>query len=110
MDKRALRIKESIDKILEMQHAKDPDNFSCAKLKITAPDESDLYEITLTCIKTLDHNGAWDFQVEHSDNANIIVFKYNGGVIVSDALSKQPKFSCEHKIQLQYYLGREFDI
>ncbi|MBQ8967927.1 hypothetical protein [Ruminococcus sp.] len=98
--------------IEEKQIAKEPDNYHVAKLKVYAPDESDLHEITLTFIKTMDHNGAWDFDLVHIDdeNTNVITFKWNGGVRLLDALSKLPKFGCEHKKQLLLDAGREFDF
>ncbi|WP_295153441.1 hypothetical protein [uncultured Ruminococcus sp.] len=112
MDERALRIKELRDSILEKQHAKDLNRFYYAKLKVYAPDESDLHEITLTCIKTLDHNGAWDIETEHieRENANIILFKWNGGVLLLDAFEKQPRFSCEHRMSLVLDADRDFDF
>lgn len=112
MDERALRIKEMRDRVLEMQHRKDPNDFHYAKLKIWAPDESDLHEITLTCIKILDHNGAWDIETEHieNENANIIVFKWNGGILLVDAFEKQPRSICEHRKQLLLDIDRDFDF
>jgi|GEM_PF-1648118 hypothetical protein len=112
MDDRALRIKALRDSILEKQHSKDPNRYRYAKLKIYAPNEGDLHEITLTCIKTLDHNGAWDIDTEHidSENANIIVFKWNGGILLLDAFEKQPRFSCEHRMSLVLDTDRDFDF
>lgn len=82
----------------DRRHAKDPNNFQYSRLTISAPEESDLHEITLTCIKKLDNNGAWDFEVRHVDGENIVTFKWNGGVITPSALSEL-HFHCEHTIK-----------
>lgn len=87
----------------EKAHAKDPDNYRRARIKIYAPDEADLHEITLTCIKTLDRNGSWDFEITHSekDNMNIVDFKYNGTITAVNALSKL-HYHCEHSIKWEF--------
>lgn len=87
----------------EKAHAKDPDNYSRARIKIYAPDEANLHEITLTCIKVLDSNGSWDFEIAHSDkdNMNIVAFKYNGTITAVTALSKL-NFHCEHQIKWEF--------
>ena len=84
----------------EKRHAKDPNHFKYAKLKIFAAEKSDLHEITLTCIKTLNDNGAWDFDIEHDDNENqdVITFKYNGTITAADAITKL-HFQCVHTIK-----------
>ena len=96
----------------EKQCAKDANHYQMAKFKVYAPDESDLHEITLTYIKTMDHNGAWDFEVVHMDkeSTNIITFKWNGGVRLLDAMSKMPKFGCEYKKQFLLDVSRDFDF
>ena len=88
------------DEYLDKAHAKDPNNYRRARIKIYAPDESNLHEITLTCIKTLDHNGAWDFETEHidKDSMNIVTFKYNGTITALDAISKL-NFHCENSVK-----------
>ena len=87
----------------EKRHAKDPNNFHYARLKIYAPEESDLHEITLTYIKKLYNNGAWDFDVQHIDdeNMNTITFKWNGGVCALDAIAEL-HFHCEHTIKSEW--------
>lgn len=89
--------------IQDKRHAKDPNNFKYAKLKIYAPEKSDLHEITLTCIKTLDHNGAWDFDIQsiYGENTNIITFKYNGTIAAMDAVQKL-HFNCEHTVKFEW--------
>ncbi|MDE6742476.1 MAG: hypothetical protein K2J95_01195 [Lachnospiraceae bacterium] len=91
------------EKIEEKRHAKDPNHFRYARLKIYAPEESDLHEITLTYIKKLDNNGAWDFDVQHIDNENlnIVTFKWNGGVCALDAIAEL-HFHCEHTIKSEW--------
>ncbi len=87
----------------EKRHAKDTNNFQYARLKIYAPEESDLHEITLTYIKKLYNNGAWDFDVQHIDDEklNIVTFKWNGGVITVDAMAEL-HFRCEHTIKSEW--------
>lgn len=87
----------------ERRHAKDPDHFSYARLRIYAPNENDLHEITLTYIKKLYNNGAWDFDVRHieDENQNIVTFKWNGGVITPGALAEL-HFHCEHTIKTEW--------
>lgn len=83
-------------------HAKNPNYYSRARIIIYAPDESDLHEITLTYIKTLDHNGSWDFEIEHVDkDKNIVNFKYNGTITALDAYSKL-HFHCEHSVKWEF--------
>ena len=84
-------------------HAKDPYNYQYARLKIYAPIDSDLHEITMTYIKKLDNNGAWDFEIEYIDNdsKNIVTFKYNGTITALDAVSKL-YFNCEHSVKWEY--------
>lgn len=91
------------EEYLEKAHAKNPNDYRCARIKIYAPDESDLHEITLTYIKTLDNNGAWDFEIEHidRDNMNIVAFKYNGTITALDAISKL-HFHCEHSVKWEF--------
>lgn len=85
------------------RHAKNPNNYKKAKLKIYAAEKNDLHEITLTCIKMLDNHGAWDFDIEHIDdkNLNIVTFKYNGTITAADAISKL-HFNCEHTITSEW--------
>ena len=87
----------------EKRYAKDPNKFLYARLKIYAPEESDLHEITLTYIKKLYNNGAWDFDIQHIDdeNMNIVTFKWNGGVITLDAMAEL-HFHCEHTIESEW--------
>ena len=87
----------------EKRYVKDPNHFKYAKLKICAAEKSDLHEITLTCIKTLNDNGAWDFDIEHDDNENqdVITFKYNGTITAADAISKL-RFQCVHTIKSEW--------
>lgn len=87
----------------EKRHARDSNHFKNAKLKIFAAEKSDLHEITLTCIKTLNNNGAWDFDIEHVDNENknIVTFKYNGTITAADAISKL-RFQCAHTIKSEW--------
>lgn len=84
-------------------HSKEPNNFSNARVIVSAPDESDLHELTLFCIRVLDHNGAWDFKIEHIDNAeqNIITFKYNRTITALDAVSKISSH-CVHSIKWEF--------
>ena len=84
----------------DKRYAKDPNHFEYAKLKIFATEESDLHELTLMYIKTLNYNGAWDFDIKHIDNENlnIVTFKYNGTITALDAISKL-HFQCMHKIK-----------
>ena len=86
---------------LEKAHAKDPNDCKFARIIISAPDESDLHEMTLTYIKTLDNNGAWDFEIEHTDNKNIVNFKYNGTITALNAFSKL-YFHCEHSVKWEF--------
>ncbi|MGN0598434.1 MAG: hypothetical protein ACI4JK_00955 [Oscillospiraceae bacterium] len=94
---------ESLDKYWDKAHAKNPNDYESARIIIYAPDESNLHEITLTCIKTLNYNGAWDFAVEHIDkeNLNIITFKYNGTITAADAISKL-NFHCKYTIKSEW--------
>lgn len=87
----------------DKRYAKDPNNYKYAKLKIFAAEKSDLYEITLTYIKTLNYNGAWDFDIKHIDeeNLNIVTFKYNGTITAADAISKL-HFNCEYTIKSEW--------
>lgn len=85
----------------DRRHAKDSNNFRYGRLTISAPEESDLHEITLTYIKKLDNNGAWDFDVKHADGENIVTFKWNGGVIAPGALLEL-HFHCEHTIKSEW--------
>ena len=89
--------------IQDKRHEKNPNDYRCARIKIYTPEESDLHEMTLTYIKTLDHNGAWDFEIEHvkQENMNIVTFKYNGGIIALDAISKL-HFHCEHSVKWEF--------
>ena len=94
---------ETWDKYWDKAHVKNPDDYKSARIIIYAPDESNLYEITLTCIKTLNYNGAWDFELERidNDNKNIITFKYNGTITALDAVSEL-HFHCEHCVKWEY--------
>lgn len=87
----------------EKAHAKDPENYRRARIKIYAPYEADLHEITLTCIKVLDSNGAWDFEITRcgKDNMNIVDFKYNGTITAVNAVSKL-HYRCEHSIKWEF--------
>ena len=93
------RIAEHEDKA----HAKDPNNYQYARLKIYAPIDGDLHEITMTYIKKLDNNGAWDFDIQYieEEHLNIVTFKWNGGVIAIDAINEL-HFHCEHTIQSEW--------
>lgn len=84
----------------DKRYVKDPNHFEYAKLKIYAAEKSNLHEITLMYIKTLNYNGAWDFDIEHveNENLNIVTFKYNGTITAADAISKL-HFQCEHIIK-----------
>ena len=95
--------KEAMNPHWDQAHEKDPNKFWIAKLIVSAPDESDLHELTLFCIRVLDHNGAWDHKIEHIDNAgqNIITFKYNGTITALDAISKI-RSNCEHSIKWEW--------
>ena len=74
----------------DKRYAKDPNHYKHGKLKIFAAEKSDLHEITLMYIKTLNYNGAWDFDIDHieNENLNIVTFKYNGTITAADAISK----------------------
>ncbi|MBD5138303.1 MAG: hypothetical protein HDT24_03195 [Ruminococcus sp.] len=87
----------------DKRHVKNPNNYKNAKLKIYAAEKSDLHEITLSYVKTLDNNGAWDFNIEHIDdeNLNIVAFKYNGTITAADAISKL-HFSCKYTITSEW--------
>lgn len=91
---------EALDKYWDKARAKNPNDYEFARIIIYAPDESDLHEITLTYIKTLNNNGAWDFEIEHIDNdcRNIVTFKFNGTITALDAISKL-HFHCEHSVK-----------
>ena len=95
--------KEAMNPYWDKAHEKDPDNFKNASVTISAPAESDLHELTLFCIRVLDHNGAWDFKIEHIDNAkqNIITFKYNGSITALDAVGKI-RSHCDHSIKWEF--------
>ncbi|MCM1506586.1 MAG: hypothetical protein NC177_05555 [Ruminococcus flavefaciens] len=62
-----------------------------------------MHEITLTYIKKLYNNGAWDFAVQHIDdkNLNIITFKWNGEVCAVDAIAEL-HFHCEYTIKSEW--------
>ena len=95
-------IDEAWRKYWDEAHAKNPDKYSLAKIIIKAPDESDLHEITLTCAKTLDRNGAWDFELErHNKETNIISFKYNGTITTLNAVSDL-YFHCEYSVKWEF--------
>lgn len=90
------------EEYLDKAHAKNPNDYRRARIIIYAPEESDLHEITLTYIKTLDHNGSWDFEIEHVDkDKNIVNFKYNGTITALDAYSKL-HFHCEHSVKWEF--------
>lgn len=93
--------KEKINPYWEKAHEKNPNHFKYARGIIFAPDESDLHEITLFCIRVLDHNGAWDFEVAHENQKNIITFKYNGTITACEAVSKI-NFHCDHSIKWEW--------
>lgn len=101
--KRASYWDESWDKYWDKAHIKNPNDYEIARVIIYAPDESDLHEITLYCIKTLNNNGAWDFEIEHikNDYKNIVTFKYNGTITALDAVSEL-NFHCDHSIKWEY--------
>lgn len=84
-------------------HAKNPNDYKYARIKIYAPDESNLHEMTLTYIDTLNYNGAWDFEVEHIENEhiNIVTFKYNGTITALNAFSKL-HFGYEHTVKWEF--------
>lgn len=87
----------------EPAHEKNTNYFGNARVIVFAPDESDLHELTLFCIRVLDHNGAWDFKIEHIDNAeqNIITFKYNRTITALNAISKI-RSHCVHSIKWEF--------
>ena len=87
----------------DKRHAKDPNNYKYAKLIIFAAEKRDLHEITLTYIKTLDNNGAWDFDIKYinEEKLNIVTFKYNGTITAADAISKI-HFNCEYTIKSEW--------
>ena len=91
------------EKWWDSAHEKNPNDFKKAKVIVFAPDESDLHELTLFCIRVLDHNGAWDFEIEHIDNAeqNIITFKYNGTITALNAITKI-RSHCVHSIKWRF--------
>lgn len=91
------------NKYWDNAHAKNPDNYETARLVIYAPEKSDLHEITLHCIKTLDSNGAWDFEREYIEDkcTNIVYFKYNGTITALNAISEL-NYHCEHKIKWEF--------
>ena len=91
----------AIDPYWDKAHEKNPNDFRNARVIIYAPDESDLHEITLFCIRVLDHNGAWGFKVEHDNHNNIIIFKYNGTITACDAVSKI-RFHCINSIKWEW--------
>ena len=84
-------------------HEKNLNDFRNARVIVSAPEESDLRELTLFCIRVLDHNGAWDFEIEHIDNTeqNIITFKYNGTITALNAISKI-RSHCAHSITWEF--------
>lgn len=90
-------------KYWDASHEKDPNNFRNARVIVFAPDDSDLNELTLFCIRVLDHNGAWDFKTEliDNENQNIITFKYNGTITALDAVSKI-RSQCIHSIKWEF--------
>lgn len=94
---------ESWNKFWDKAHIKNPNDYEMARVIIYAPYKSDLHEITLTCIKILNNNGAWDFEIEHIENdyTNIVTFKYNGTITALDAVSKLG-FRCNHSIKWEY--------
>ena len=91
------------NKYWDKAHEKNPSDYKIARIIIYAPDKSNLHEITLTYIKTLNYNGAWDFKIEHIDNEykNIVTFKYNGTITALDAISDL-NFHCEHSVKWEY--------
>jgi len=91
---------EAWDKYWDKAHEKNPNDYKYARIIIYAPDESNLHEITLTYIKTLNYNGAWDFEIEHIDNEykNVVTFKYNGTITALDAVSEL-NFHCEYSVK-----------
>lgn len=98
--RRALYWDEAWDKYWDKAHVKNPNDYKYARIIIYAHDESDLHEITLTYIKTLNYNGAWDFEIEHIDNdcKNIVTFKYNGTITALNAIQKL-HFHCEYSVK-----------
>lgn len=94
---------EERDKYWDKAHAKNPNDYKYARIIIYAPDESNLHEIIFTYIKTLNDNGAWDFEIEHIDkeHKNIIIFKYNGTITALNAISEL-HFHCEHSVKWEF--------
>ena len=91
------------EKFWDASHEKNPDNCRNARVIVYAPNDSNLHELTLFCIRVLDHNGAWDFKTERIDNENqnIITFKYNGTITALDAVSKIQS-RCDHSIKWEF--------
>ena len=87
----------------DQAHEKNSNNFKNARVIVSAPDESDLHELTLFCIRVLDHNGAWNFEIEHIDNTEqkIITFKYNGTINALNAISNI-RSHCVHSIKWEF--------
>ena len=92
------------DKYWDKAHSKNPNDYQYARIVICAPDPGDLHEITLTHIKTLNYNGAWDFEVEHfeHEHKNIVTFKYNGTITALDSVSKL-HFHCDYSVKWEHY-------
>ncbi len=84
--------------IRDRRHEKNPNDFKTASIIISAPDESNLFEITQTYIKTLNDNGAWDFNLSYSKGRNTIIFKYNGTIAAPDSIGKL-NFNCEYNVK-----------
>ncbi len=84
-------------------HAKNPSDYEYARIIIYAPDESNLHEMTLTYINTLNYNGAWDFEIENieKEHTNIVTFKYNGTITASNAFSKL-HFNYDHTAKWEF--------
>ena len=87
----------------DQAHAKNPDDYENARIVVFAPDEQDLHELTLCCIRTLDHNGAWDFHTEHlaAECKNIVTFKYNGTITAVTAGSGI-RSRCVHTMKWEF--------
>lgn len=74
-----------------------------ARLEIYAENPEELHEITLTYIKVLSGNGAWDFKIlSPDDKTNEVIFRYNGGISALDAISKLPRFNCRYSVKTDW--------
>ena len=80
------------EEIAEKAHSMNLQEYKTARLTVYSQSREELHEIILTYINTLSYNAAWDFHtfdsIEGSEYKTVLTFKYNGTILVLNALQK----------------------